>query len=106
MEKYQVLMTLVIWYICCGVTTAMFQPGTYAMQETGIVPGVNPDSGNMWALVSFFIGGLWFGFNVPDCPPVLTLIITIPFYILLIYFIYLNLPTVKIFGNEISSKQP
>lgn len=99
MEKYQVLMILVIWYIACGVTTAIFQPGTYAMQETGVVPGMNPDRDNTWSLVSFFIGGLWFGFNVPDCPPVLTLILTIPFYILLVYFIYLNLPKTVIGGT-------
>ena len=92
MDKYQVLLTLVVWYICCGVATAVFQPGTYAFGDVGAVPSGNPDTAATWTLVSFFIGGLWFGFNVPECPPILSLVLTMPFYLLLIYFIYLNIP--------------
>jgi len=91
MDKYQVLLILIVWYIVAVCTTAVFQPGNYELMQGRGEPMNFWDAGGTF--IKLLFEGLFFGLFIPGCPLMLTAILTLPFWCLLIYFIYLNVPS-------------
>jgi len=89
-DKYQVLMLLIVYYIVLAITTAVFQN-----TELVIMSGTGG-----WDILNVILGSLVL--NIPSVPVIVKALICLPFYALLGYFIYLNLP--KIAGS--GSPQP
>jgi len=80
-SKYQVLFLLIVYYIVLVITTAVFSTGVF---------NVMTDQGGIWDAVNIIFGSLIL--NIPLIPVLLRAIISAPFWILLGYFIYLNIP--------------
>lgn len=86
MDKYRVLGLLIIYYLVLSITTAVFSSGTLNL--------VGQQSG-AWSTIKVLFGGLVL--DIPMVPMEVRALIASPFWMLLIYFIYLNTP--KIAGS-------
>jgi hypothetical protein len=66
---------------------------------TIINPGTQATGGGdaLWAFINIFWNGLWV--NIPLLPVVIRAIIGLPFWALLFYFIYLNIPKTALGGT-------
>lgn len=96
MDKYQTMLALILYYLAVMFTSAFFQPGTQNI--------ITKEAVNGWDILNLFLGGLYL--NVPGVPLLLAVIISLPFWCLLAYFIWLNLPTITVLGNSFQTKEP
>jgi hypothetical protein len=96
-DKYDVLIFLIVYYIVIVITTAVFQGA-----QTIISPGSQATGGAdaLWSFIKIFWNGLWV--NIPLLPVVVRANIGLTFWALLFYFIYLNLPN----NQLVSSPEP
>ena len=92
MDKYQVLFLLIAYYLTLTITTAVFASGTLDI--------MTEQSNTAWEVLNLIFGGLVL--NIPLVPAGIRAVVSAPFWIVLGYFIYLNIP--KIAGS--GSPQP
>jgi hypothetical protein len=94
MDKYQVLLTLIIYFIITGITAVIFNVGNFDVpDQPGSIAGFDTWS----VLTTFVIGGLLC--SISGLPGIIQAIIALPFWCLLMYFIYLNIPKVAGSGS-------
>jgi len=97
MDKYGVLAFIIVYAISLGITGVLFYPDS--LGASGTVIGVGTQSYNQGNDFSnaykFLLGAL--GMNFPGVPAWVNGILLIPYIILVVYFIYLNLP--KLVGS-------
>jgi hypothetical protein len=106
MDKYGVLLLVIVYFIAAGLTTTIFFP------DTGVSTSTMGVTSSTWSSASnpgitfyrFLFGG--FTFAIPGVPLWITSILIAPMYLLLAYFIYLSLPDITIFGISFKTKQP
>lgn len=98
MDKYRVLLILVVYYIVLTVTTFVFTAAPidmYAPSMTGGGGMLEASSG--WSLLSTFLLSVFL--PIPYMSEAVRAILTFPFWALLIYFLYLNIPTIAGSGS-------
>jgi len=97
MDKYGVLLLIIVYAIALGITGVLFYPDTTGAQTTTLGVGTNTYSqGQDYSLAyKFLLGAL--GVYIPGVPAIVNAMLTVPYILLVVYFIYLNLP--KILGS-------
>lgn len=93
MDKYEVLIFILMYSIFIAVTTACFG-GANDVYTWERLPGVDSEPFGLLNWLKIF--GL-FTFNIPDIPVVARLLFMSPVMIMLAYFIYLNIPKNPLF---------
>jgi hypothetical protein len=99
MDKYSVLLLIIVYAIALGITGCLFYPDEYGLQTS--VLGVHtttftPGQSYSYAY-KFLLGAL--GVMLPGVPAFVNAILFVPYIILVVYFIYLNLPKVAGSGS-------
>ena len=97
MDKYGVLLFIIVYAIALGITGVLFYPDTIGATDT--VLGVGTQSYNQGndfgSAYKFLMGAL--GMTIPGVPAFVNALLFIPYLLVIVYFIYLNLP--KVMGS-------
>jgi len=91
MDKYQVLLILIVYFIIVGVTSTVFGLGNFSVPDQP----TSTTGFDTWSVVISFIGGGLFC-TIPGLAGEIRFIVALPFWLMLMYFIYLNLPKTAI----------
>lgn len=92
MKLVEILIFCLFYFLTIGIVSSIFNPGLYSV-STGIgypysMPNPVFDFGN--AFFSFIEAGL--SLDIPDIPAIVKLVMLLPMYGALAYFIYCNIP--------------
>jgi hypothetical protein len=103
MEKYGILLLIIIYAIALGITGVLFYPDEIEMKTTtfGIGDDTFTERDTVWQQLSAsskFMSGM-LGMTFPGIPAEVNAVLFIPYIILIVYFIYLNLPKTAIGGT-------
>lgn len=95
MEKYGILLLIIVYAISLGITGVLFYPDTMQVSTTTLGVGSGTfGTQTTWAQMStsykFLSGAL--GLTFPGVPAEVNAVLFVPYILLIIMFIYYNLP--------------
>jgi len=91
MDKYGVLLLIIVYAIALGITGVFFYPDTGAQTTTlGVGVSTYRQGQDFSTAYKFMMGAL--GTTFPGVPAFVNAILLVPYLLVVVYFIYLNLP--------------
>jgi len=101
MDKYSVLVFIIIYAVALSVTNAVFYLSTTDSLmgvDTSTFSNIDHNNLDAWSLV-WVILPAFFGIVTIPVPLIIYIFIAVPYLILLLYFVYLNIPKVAGSGS-------